>query len=98
MSSLFVYWFLVNNLLVLALKNINDEILENANAYQGDWLTYGKNYGENRHSELNLINKENVKNLELAWSPKFKYKTRNRIYSTCGKWCYVPYWTMEFGV
>ena len=35
------------------------EILENANAYQGDWLTYGKNYGENRHSELNLINKEN---------------------------------------
>ena len=64
----------------LSVENISDEILENANAYQGDWLTYGKNYGENRHSELNLINKENVEKLELAWS--LNLNTKRGIEST----------------
>ena len=52
----------------LVVNHIDDDILQHSNDYQGDWITYGKNYGENRHSELDLINKETVKDLELAWS------------------------------
>ena len=47
----------------LVVNRIDDDILQHSNDYQGDWITYGKNYGENRHSELNLINKETVKDL-----------------------------------
>jgi quinohemoprotein ethanol dehydrogenase len=34
----------------------------------GDWLTYGRNYGEERFSPLGQISKENVGQLGLAWS------------------------------
>ena len=34
----------------------------------GDWLTYGRNYGEERFSPLGQITKENVSQLGLAWS------------------------------
>lgn len=34
----------------------------------GDWLTYGRNYGEERFSPLGQITKENVGQLGLAWS------------------------------
>ena len=33
----------------------------------GDWMTYGRNYNEQRFSPLNKINADNVKNLGLAW-------------------------------
>lgn len=33
-----------------------------------DWLYYGGNQGGSHHSELRQINRENVANLELAWS------------------------------
>ncbi|MHA8074032.1 PQQ-dependent dehydrogenase, methanol/ethanol family [Aquirufa sp. HETE-40SA] len=34
----------------------------------GDWLTYGRNYGEERFSPLGQITKDNVSQLGLAWS------------------------------
>lgn len=33
-----------------------------------DWLSYGKNYAEDRFSELTDINKENIEQLGLVWS------------------------------
>ncbi len=34
----------------------------------GEWLTYGRDYGEQRYSPLDKINLDNVKDLGLAWS------------------------------
>ena len=33
-----------------------------------NWLSHGRNYEEQRYSTLEDINKNNIKNLELAWS------------------------------
>ena len=46
---------------------IDDAALVNA-TIGGDWLTHGGNYQEDRYSTLDQINKENVKDLGLAWS------------------------------
>jgi len=34
---------------------ITDKVLENADVQQGDWLSYGRNYQEDRYSELSQI-------------------------------------------
>ena len=34
----------------------------------GDWLAYGRDYGEQRFSPLTQVNKKTIKDLELAWS------------------------------
>jgi quinohemoprotein ethanol dehydrogenase len=34
----------------------------------GDWLSYGRDYGEQRFSPLTQVNKQSIKDLELAWS------------------------------
>ena len=34
----------------------------------GDWLAYGRDYGEQRFSPLTEVNKQTIKDLELAWS------------------------------
>ncbi len=47
---------------------VDDDGLANADANQGDWLTNGKNYREDRFSALNQISKTTVDNLGLAWS------------------------------
>ncbi|MEO1437848.1 MAG: PQQ-dependent dehydrogenase, methanol/ethanol family [Bacteroidota bacterium] len=47
---------------------VDDHALLNADDNPGDWLTYGGNYQEDRYSTLDQINKENVKDLDLAWS------------------------------
>lgn len=39
---------------------IDDEMLANADAHKGDWLSYGRNYSETRYSELTQVNKENI--------------------------------------
>jgi len=49
-------------------SKIDDVILTNQETEHGDWLTYGRNYKEDRYSELNQINKETVNNLGLAWA------------------------------
>ncbi len=47
---------------------VSDERLVNADATPGDWLSYGRNYSEDRYSPLNQITKENINTLGLAWS------------------------------
>ncbi|WP_339814469.1 PQQ-dependent dehydrogenase, methanol/ethanol family [uncultured Imperialibacter sp.] len=47
---------------------IDDKYLTKADASPGNWVTYGKNYAEDRFSPLNQINKKNVGRLGLAWS------------------------------
>ncbi len=47
---------------------IDDERLLKADDTPSEWLNYGRNYQENRHSPLNQINKSTIDSLGLAWS------------------------------
>ena len=49
-------------------SKIDDATLIAQDTAHGDWLTYGRNYKEDRYSELDQINKESIKNLGLAWT------------------------------
>ncbi len=49
-------------------NSVDDNRLINADKTPGDWLSYGRNYAEDRYSGLEQINKDNIKNLGLAWS------------------------------
>ncbi len=49
-------------------SSIDDTSLINADANQGDWLSYGRNYQEDRYSSLDQIDKSNVAQLNLAWA------------------------------
>jgi len=59
---------------------VDDEAIVNADQNQGDWLTYGRNYQEDRYSELDQITKEKVKELGLAWA--IELGTKRGIQST----------------
>jgi quinohemoprotein ethanol dehydrogenase len=45
-----------------------------------EWLSYGRNYKEQRFSPLNKINRDNVDSLDLAWS--FKFSTARGMEAT----------------
>ena len=47
---------------------VQDKQISTIEDNSGDWLTYGRNYGEERFSPLGQITKENVSQLGLAWS------------------------------
>jgi len=47
---------------------IDDAYIANADNNPDNWVTYGKNYAEDRFSPLNEINKDNVGKLGLVWS------------------------------
>lgn len=47
---------------------IDDNRLINADQNPENWLSYGRNYAEDRYSSLNQITKENVNELGLIWS------------------------------
>ena len=47
---------------------VDDTRLLNADESPGDWLSYGRNYQEDRYSPLNQITKSNIQDLGLAWS------------------------------
>jgi quinohemoprotein ethanol dehydrogenase len=47
---------------------VDNSRLINADKTPGDWLSYGRNYAEDRYSTLEQINKENISKLGLAWS------------------------------
>jgi len=49
-------------------NEINDQRLIDADQTPSEWLSYGKNYQEDRHSSLNQINKSTIDSLGLAWS------------------------------
>lgn len=50
--------------------NITWERLKNADSEPENWLTEGRDFGKGHHSPLDQINKENVKQLGLAWDYK----------------------------
>jgi quinohemoprotein ethanol dehydrogenase len=50
--------------------NVDAKRLEAA-ATNGEWLSYGKDYNEQRHSPLDKINAANVGQLGLAWFAEF---------------------------
>ncbi len=64
-AMLAVGWLLSVSAAALAVDNIDTESII-ANSPE-DWLSYGKDYREQRYSELSQINKENVDSLGLAW-------------------------------
>jgi quinohemoprotein ethanol dehydrogenase len=45
----------------------DDALIANAAAHPEQWLTHGLNYNEDRYSLLTQINKDNIKQLGLAW-------------------------------
>ena len=47
---------------------IDDNRLQSADDLPGDWLTYGRNYSEDRFSTLNKVTKSNIDSLGLAWT------------------------------
>ena len=53
---------------------INDQILLEADKDSANWLTYGRNYSEDRYSPLVQINKDNVTRLGLAWDIDLDFK------------------------
>ncbi|WP_338834786.1 PQQ-dependent dehydrogenase, methanol/ethanol family [Bradyrhizobium septentrionale] len=48
--------------------DVNQERLLNADKEAGNWLHHHKNYSATRFSSLADINKDNVKNLKVAWT------------------------------
>lgn len=56
------------------LVDADDATITNATAHNGDWLTHGLNYSEDRFSLLDQINKDNVKTLGLAWTVDLQSK------------------------
>lgn len=66
---------LSTNLAVLAensvFAQINADRLKNADTEPGQWMSYGRNYDEQRFSPLDQINTENINELGLAWFADF---------------------------
>jgi alcohol dehydrogenase (cytochrome c) len=51
-----------------AADEVTQQRLLNADKEQGNWLLHHHDYGANRFSPLNQINRETVKNLKVAWT------------------------------
>ncbi|WP_242083212.1 PQQ-dependent dehydrogenase, methanol/ethanol family [Aestuariivivens sediminis] len=49
-------------------NQVDDNRLLSADKAPGDWLSYGRNYSEDRFSELDQITKNNIDSLGLAWA------------------------------
>jgi quinohemoprotein ethanol dehydrogenase len=47
---------------------------------KSEWLSYGRDYNEQRFSPLDLVNRDNVDELDLAWS--FKFETARGMEAT----------------
>jgi len=47
--------------------DVNASLIINADREPGNWMTYGRTYGEQRFSPLDQINYQNVSQLGLAW-------------------------------
>jgi len=53
---------------IRAVTKVSSKQIEQADQNQGDWLSYGRNYQEDRYSQLGQITPENLDQLGLAWS------------------------------
>jgi quinohemoprotein ethanol dehydrogenase len=51
-----------------ATLQVDDTRLRSADNTPGDWLSYGRNYSEDRYSTLDQIGKDNLNELGLAWT------------------------------
>ena len=56
---------------------VNQQSISNPD---NEWLSYGRNYKEQRFSPLNKINRDNVNELDLAWS--FQFSTARGMEAT----------------
>lgn len=54
------------------ISKVNTDIISNPPS--GDWLSYGRDYHEQRYSQLNQIDSSNVQNVGLAWYFDTEYK------------------------
>src|SRR4051812_45146200 len=64
----FAAFLLSTSSLVFAADEVTPDQLLKADSDPGNWLTHHKNYSAQRFSPLNQINKDNVKNLHVAWT------------------------------
>ena len=53
---------------VFAADEVNQERLLNVHKEPGNWLHHHQNYSAHRFSTLKEINRDNVKNLKVAWT------------------------------
>ena len=53
---------------ISAAAQVNQERLLNVDKEPGNWLHHHQNYSAHRFSTLKEINKDNVKNLKVAWT------------------------------
>ena len=53
---------------------IDDKSLLGADQDSANWLTYGRNYSEDRYSPLIQINKDNITRIGLAWDIDLNFK------------------------
>jgi quinohemoprotein ethanol dehydrogenase len=60
--------------ITLVTSAVDDKAILEADNNPGNWLTYGRNYSEDRYSNLDQITKENVGSLGLAWSLDLGFK------------------------
>ena len=56
---------------------VNEQSIANPDA---EWLSYGRDYQEQRFSPLDKVNRDNVDELDLAWS--FKFETARGMEAT----------------
>jgi quinohemoprotein ethanol dehydrogenase len=86
----YVFYLLITSLAVLSCKSspepgtitfienatarIDDEMLIHAGEDSMNWISYGRNYSEDRYSPLMQINKGNVDRLGLAWDIDLGFK------------------------
>ena len=59
---------------------VDAERLLNADSEPGSWMSYGRNYSEQRFSELKQVNTKTVDKLGLAWS--FELETKRGVEAT----------------
>ena len=58
----------VGALPVSAADEVNQERLLNVDKEPGNWLHHHQNYSAHRFSTLKEVNRDNVKNLKVAWT------------------------------
>ena len=58
----------ITNLSAARADDVTPQRLLNADKEPGNWLHHHKNYSATRFSSLKDINKDNVKNLKVAWT------------------------------
>jgi alcohol dehydrogenase (cytochrome c) len=51
-----------------AADEVTQDRLLNADQEQGNWILHHKNFSAHRYSSLDQINRDNVKNLKVAWT------------------------------